>query len=280
MPSRWLCLLILAFWLGFNGWLFCTDLLPRLLPGQPPPFTIDLVEEAQTKRPFIDWVVFRNGQKAFRARTRVENPEHDVFVLAADFTPLVGVQPVPVYGPLSLLKMSSRYEVDSAGNLLAVAVNFDGTALLGANFTAEIAGRVREGKLAPRLLLELAGREIRRTAPAVPVARGGSILMPLHPVNRLRGLSPGQRWRMIAYDPLVAAVNALQGKESEPQVLHARVRDEVEIYSQGRRQDVPCLVVEYTGDDLTASTRVGVDRGQVMSQEVKLHDDTWVMHRE
>src|SRR5262245_38416076 len=53
MPSRIVCLGIILVWLGFNGWLFFRDLLPRLMPGQPPPYTIDIVEETKTRRPYV-----------------------------------------------------------------------------------------------------------------------------------------------------------------------------------------------------------------------------------
>ena len=54
MPPRAVCLAILLFWLGVNGYLLYHDLLPRLAPGQAPPYTIDLVEEAQVQRAAID----------------------------------------------------------------------------------------------------------------------------------------------------------------------------------------------------------------------------------
>src|SRR5262245_30756348 len=65
MPSRWACLTIVLCWLGLNGYLLYHDLLPRLLPGQPPPYTIDLVEEAQTRRPATDWSVLHEGEPVF-----------------------------------------------------------------------------------------------------------------------------------------------------------------------------------------------------------------------
>ncbi|MBX3438042.1 MAG: hypothetical protein KF861_11170, partial [Planctomycetaceae bacterium] len=69
MPPRWLSLLIVACWLVLNSWLFYRELLPRLLPGQPPPLTVDLVEEAQTRRISTVWSVLQNGKDVCIART-------------------------------------------------------------------------------------------------------------------------------------------------------------------------------------------------------------------
>src|SRR5215217_7475944 len=94
MPPRWLCLLILLFWTGFNGWLFFDDLLPRLLPHQPPPYTIDLTEEAQLRRPYIEWIVLCDDKQVFRAQTSVAHPgyqdksQHDVFEMKSKFIPV------------------------------------------------------------------------------------------------------------------------------------------------------------------------------------------------
>src|SRR3954451_24938461 len=105
MPPRWLCVLIVASWLVLTGWLFYDELLPRLLPGQPPPVTIDLVEEAQTRRVPTLWTVYQDDRVvgvtpprapplgtapqadavACAAPPRTEHPRRDLFEMAADF---------------------------------------------------------------------------------------------------------------------------------------------------------------------------------------------------
>jgi len=85
MPPRWLAVLIVAAWICLTGWLLRRELLPRLMPGQPPPLTIDLAEEAQTKRSSIAWTVMQNGKEVGVARTRIEHPRHDRFELIAEF---------------------------------------------------------------------------------------------------------------------------------------------------------------------------------------------------
>src|SRR4051812_10381953 len=86
MPPRWFCVLVLVAFLTVNGRLFWRDLLPRLLPGQPPPYTIDLHEEAySTIRAKVEWRVFQDGKEALRATTSVKHPARDVFELTAEY---------------------------------------------------------------------------------------------------------------------------------------------------------------------------------------------------
>jgi hypothetical protein len=156
MPPRWLCVLIITSWLLLTGWLFYSDLLPRLLPGQPPPVTIDLVEEAQTRRVATNWTVHQDGRVVCVARTRTEHPRRDLFELVAEFplahevyaalaaaavggrsdnflTSLVAARcalaPPPVeggdrppghlsVGALNVLGLSSVYRVNADGDLL------------------------------------------------------------------------------------------------------------------------------------------------------------------
>ena len=87
MPPRWLCLLIIAAWLLLNGWLFYHDMLPQMLPGEVPVLAIDLVEEAQAKRPPTSWTVYHNDREAFTMRMSVEHPRREVFEMTAIYTP-------------------------------------------------------------------------------------------------------------------------------------------------------------------------------------------------
>ncbi len=293
MPSRWACLTIILCWLGFNGYLLYHDLLPRLLPGQPPPYTIDLVEEAQTRRPATDWTVLHEGEPAFRARTSVTQPEgeHDVFELNAEFmplhdaTPLKDAPPVPI-GQILVKRMSSRYRVNSAGDLLGLAATIEGSPeapllqLVVPKFTARIAGTVSGGELALRLRLELPGRELEFDLPAVRTPPGGSVLLPLHPVNRLRGLRPGQSWTLNVLNPLEAVRAALQRSSAEPRPLRARVVEAPRPFTWGKRREVECLLVEHEGDGLRITTWVGRERGQVVAQEVVIDNERWALYRE
>src|ERR1700687_1039638 len=70
MPPRWVIVGIVAFWLVMTGWLFFRELWPRLQPGQPPPFRIDLADEAQNNIP-IRWSIIKDGEDRGYARTWV-----------------------------------------------------------------------------------------------------------------------------------------------------------------------------------------------------------------
>ena len=87
MPPRWLRLAIIVFWLAVTGHLFWHDLLPQLLPGQPPPYAIELVEEARRERPYVTWLVEKVGVLVAQAKTMVKHPQRDVFELYCQIKP-------------------------------------------------------------------------------------------------------------------------------------------------------------------------------------------------
>src|ERR1700730_15860514 len=85
MPPRWLIVGIVAFWIVMTGWLFSRELWPRLQPGQPPPFRIDLADEAQNNIP-IRWSIIKDGEDRGYARTWVNfRKEDDTFELHGEF---------------------------------------------------------------------------------------------------------------------------------------------------------------------------------------------------
>src|SRR5579883_1975590 len=126
MPPRWLCLLIVVCWVATNGWLFYHDIWPYLLPGQPPAFAIDLVDEIQKGRPNVLWIVSQNGREVFLGRTRVEHPTPDSFDLVAEFTAHPRREPAILSG-CAITRMFSRYRVDREGRLQEVVVVIQGT---------------------------------------------------------------------------------------------------------------------------------------------------------
>src|SRR5437016_344384 len=76
MPPRFVSLVIVAFWAMTSGGLFYREIWPNLRPDEAPPFTIDLVDEAQIQAARIRWSVLRADQegekKIGRARTWVD----------------------------------------------------------------------------------------------------------------------------------------------------------------------------------------------------------------
>ncbi len=281
MPPRWLCVVIVVFWLACNGWLIWRHLLPRVAPGQPPPFAIDLVEEAQTQRPAVHWSVYRDDRKVMQARTRILHPGRDLFELTAEHLPPVGASEVSL-PPIRLRRMSSTYRVNSAGELLAVRLRVEGVRevadeRIAAEFTLTVDGEIREGWLHLGRKLE---SQLSWRGQDSETIHCGAVLMPLHPVKRLRGLQPGQSWQVVLLEAPGDPLGTIRGAGGEARLLHAHVRARVEEYTHGRYQEVPCLVIDYQGDDVQASTWVRQADGLVLCQEATLGKTRWGMYRD
>ena len=289
MPPRWLCAVIVASWLLMTGWLFYGELLVRLLPGQAPPVSIDLVEEAQLRRASVSWAANRNDREAFTVRCRVEHPRRDVFELIADYEARAGGARGTAVATNGLLvsRMSSTYRVNAAGDLLGFEATFTASAQfaeqlppdLGLPLAKEFAAAVRGVVEGDQLLLtrELAGDGGDRVLSSVTldVGRGGAVLLPLHPYKRMRGLSPGQRWRAVLIDPLSYFLLA-----AEPPVVGARVRPETEPFRRGpRQQNQECQVIDYDGDRVKVTVWVSEDDGTVIAQEAVLDNVRWMLMR-
>lgn len=286
MPPRPVILAIVAFWLATSVWLFQRELWPRLRPGEPPPYTIDLVDEARNSSP-IRWAVYRGDEKIGKASTSVSYDETD------DTFKLHGVmEQLELYrsrfpgGPVvKVQKVASMYRVSREGELREIVVDLAGSAeLLGGferfDLLAHVAGRVEERRFAPHGYVEWPGGKKELKADPVAVSTYGSVLNPLHPVNRILGLRPGQQWRMPLVDPLADALAAvvadtvaakLPGLSSGPRFLDAVVSGPQDLAWGG--QEVSCLVIEYKGDsEVTARTWVRVSDGLVLRQEARQGD--------
>jgi hypothetical protein len=278
MPPRWLSLAIVAFWLGTTGWLFWSDLWPRYRPGNPPRVTIELTEEAhQGDRPReIRWTVSQNGKDVLSATTYVRyNERDDSFSLHADFRPVF--KGGGTVRNLTLNNMTSSYRLTREGRLLGMVVDFD----LG---TAEfhITGDVQDGVFAPRLRYTVLDKPQDLKLPEVRLPDHCSMLQPLHPVNRIEDLRPGQTWREPCFNPLADSLKALPllgGGGSPERYLSARVLPETRPFTL-QRQEKTCLVIEYVGDDITVHTWVEQSSGLVLCQEADLEGDVWVMRRD
>jgi len=290
MPPRWISLGIIAFWLATTGWLFWKDLWPQWQPGQPPALVPDLIEEARTERPPILWTVFHNGQKTFQGKTQIRHPQRDVYEFLATYTPTIGKKTASIEG-WKIRRLQSMYRVNEQGHLLALGVTVEGMPPLPAlaglfaklpdNCIIDIKGKVEHNRFAPRINLTVPGLGERQfSLPSVEVSQRGSVLLPLHPVHRIRGLSPGQRWRIPVIDPLHDSLTPLKGLDSGPRFLSARVEQDVEYIYVNRRKDVPCLVITYEGEDMSARTLVEHPSGIVLRQEATLGKEHWVMQRD
>jgi hypothetical protein len=283
------------------GWLFWQELWPSWRPGEPPPFHIDLVEEVQqTTNPRTHWTVLRQRsgeQKAFEifhATTLVDYMKSDdTFLLQAEFTtrkePLSNTQPYFVAG-FQVVSMSSQYRVDRAGELRSLRAEIRVSPRKGMEKMLAIMG---QEELEPSLHLwgEVRGDQLftHCRSSLVPankpfdllparVSHNGSVIMPLHPVNRIHGLRPGQSWRQPMIDPLRDAFAVLPGISAGVSYVNARVLPELQVLKMGPKSVTNCLVIEYEADGkIIGSTWVEEGSERVQRQEANLEGDRWIM---
>ncbi len=276
MPPRWVCVAIVVCWLGTNGWLLWQDVWPSFQPDQPPPFTIDLVDEVQLDRPSqTPWtvtVVGRGNEPAedtYRAYTWVERePDGDLYLHNLRVTP-IGAMGNPRSKPRGLIQsLTSRCRVTRTGDLRSLETDFAvGPA------TASLRGEVRGDLFYAHYHVEvpgmpLAGRE--GDLDPVPVTHNGALFLSCHPPNRIRGLRPGQAWR-------VPSVNMPILSGPRVNFIQARVLPETRpLPGKG----TPCLVIEYADEDHPMQTWVERDSGLVQRQDAVVGTERWVMQRD
>jgi hypothetical protein len=289
------------------GWLFWQDLWSTWRPGEPPPFHIDLVEEVQQKNKLRNiWTVRRkhNGEQeapeVFRAFTSVDYlPNEDTFLLNAEFTtrkdPKSKAQPLHVAG-FRVVSMSSQYRVDRAGELRALRAEIHVTpreplermmAFMGhegPESSLLLWGEVRGNQLFTHCRGTLSAddpRSLEINLPPASVSHNGSVIMPLHPVNRIHGLRPGQSWRQPMIDPFRDAFAILPDVSGGVSYVNARVLPELQVLQLGPNSETRCLVVEYEKDGQNiGSTWVEEGSERVQRQEARLEGDRWIMQRE
>lgn len=274
MPPRFLSLTILAFWLATMGWLVYRDLWPWVQPGDPPPYTIDLADEARQFGLPTRWGVYRltdKEERLGRLRTWVEyRASDDTFALHSE------MERVRLALSFEIGRLASFYRVDREGRLQE----------LQAHFTVSLGGReVTQGSLEGQVheqQFHATGRVGPHEFPLqpVPVSASGSMLNPLHPVNRIAGLRPGQAWRMPLIDPLTDALAATLPVGAAPTYLDARVLTQTEELPWSGRA-VTCLVVEYHhGSERVARTWCRAGDGLVLRQEASLKGELLRLQRE
>jgi hypothetical protein len=265
-------LAIIAFWVAMSGWLFYHELWPRLRPGEPPPYVIDLVEEARTQEQNIYWEVLQNGKETGYARTGVSYQEaDDTFLLHGEFKLRA---PGSIGAPLLVIR--SAYRVTRAGVLRGVGADVEAKGSfhgLGIEVTAHLTGDVRDGSLYPRYKIEYPLGTYEDSLAPVPVSDRGSVINPLQPLNRLQGLRPGQHWRLPLIDPFAAV---LPKSRPDVRILDADVTSGT---LDWHGQEVPCFVIDYRGNDATARTWVRAADGIVLQQEVALGSESLILRR-
>jgi hypothetical protein len=297
MPPRWLSALIVSSWLAATGWLFWHELWPSWRPGEPPKFYIDLVEEVQNPdRLKTTWTVQRQKigdekpQPIFRATTWVDyQPQDDTFTLHAKLNrtgAYTQKENIVSLLDFAVQSMTSEYRITRTGQLRELRSTLSFIKMPKENPEKEVAqfllrGQVRGDQFFAHCSFSgtLVAKELQMDLPPVAVSHNASVLLPLHPVNRIHGLRLGQSWRQPLFDPIRDASNALLG--SGPRCLNARVLPQPQVLKSDDGSETTCLVIEYEEEGQFAGrTWVEQDSERVEQQEAYLDGDTWFMKRD
>jgi hypothetical protein len=286
LPSRVTTIGIFAFWLLTAGWFIRRELAPTWGAGDAPPYAIELADEAMRQAVPVIWSVHRNGEFLTTATTRVEYVEpDDTFSLNCELRKfdLVTGQTLAVI----VNDLRNVYRVSRAGELLGMRTDLAVT-VGGSRIDLMVAAEVKEGRALLRCTVRSPWGSFEPPLEPVPVSAAG-VLNPLHPVQRVRGLRPGQRWTMPLVDPLADALRVALGRfvkdtlggqalsMSGPRSLVAEVTGPRGLEWNGREHD--CYVIEYAGDDYRAATWVRVRDGLVLRQEAGGNGDEFVLQR-
>jgi hypothetical protein len=272
MPPRSVVAAVLIFWLCANGWLVHREVWPRWRSSEPPPYAIDLTEELGHAS--VNWEILKKDKHIGSAVSRIERQRDRTFVLNIQFH--FDRFRVAI---LDVRKLGGVYHVTEDGELLGLSA-FAGVAMkdkLGTmEMDLEMKGRVEDGVLLAEVFFD--DKKVDLGELKLPMAGRGAAINPLHPLNRLPGLTEGRRWKITLFDPLDALVRAkvpqldsvLGAVEGiSVRELQAEVKADTLLWHD---EQVDCLKIEYRvpGDDEpTASTWVRRSDGLVLQQHSK-----------
>jgi hypothetical protein len=279
------------------------------VPTPPAPFSIDLADEASTR--IVGWVLLRKDEKIGFATTQMTRVAEDEF----DLDNKLHQVEMPFFGGAVKAKIpsfSTKHRVTRDGRLLALETRGKMSmefSLKGVNFPpivieANISGEVKGNQLHARYQMQVEPF-VDRLSPEKPLAPidlpEATILNPMMPVNKIRGLRPGQEWEMSTFNPLSEVAN-IAGQELIKQLLpqnknqpdltnqllkpdHQSKKIKARVASEPRTIEwrdraYTCWVIEYTNEDMEARTWVSVEDDLVIRQEVSSAGETLVLQRE
>ncbi len=291
MPPRWLCVVIVLGWLGTTGPLLWKEVRPLFLARQPPPYFVDLLDEAQGERHPITWKVYIGAKEpsdrvlGHTARSWVKyHPQDDTISFHTELTTSSVSKAAPLrFGPITLRKMASVERVDKEELRLRsfeFDLEFDIEILVKiAKATAKGTGTVADGFLTGEFTMQVPGLSTFEPfpIPQTKLPNNGAIMLPLHLVNRIRGLRPGQTWDQPMLDPVASLLNAASGtNKAEIQYVEARVLPETQELPGNPR--IVCHVIAY---DSETRPRVYVQVGTdlVVRQESEYQGQRIVIQR-
>ncbi|MBI1916735.1 MAG: hypothetical protein HYS12_18675 [Planctomycetes bacterium] len=282
MPPRRITLSIVVFWLAMTAWLLWRDIWPSIAPGEPPSFAISRMDDNRSQS-VVTWkaqnIPRRGTPVDYTITTTVAHEaKTDLFTLHAKLRP-----DRPAADQVKLLqsmKLKSEYWVERVpGNMLEarmlgldvdvefLAAPINPTGDRHGHFTGQVAGGACDLSWITK-----GGKPAEHGSESLRVTYHGVVLLPLHPLERIRGLRPGRRWGCPLLDPLESSALFSSG----PKVVwvNAEVLGRTET-EQGKE----CLVIEYQGGDISGTTWVDVKEDRVLRMEVWLGSGHWVIKR-
>jgi hypothetical protein len=294
MPPRLFVLAIVLFWLATSVWLFQRDIWPQLRRDAPPPFVIDLADEARQHPSTIRWAIKRNGHEIGYAETGMKYRDRDDTFELRSHVPTLDVQGIKG------TNLNSVYRVTREGALREIIIDGEfkiALGLLKPTVYLRIEGRVAGDWFEPHGYIVFGddpkNREVEENRryfelERVPVAARGNVVNPLHPVNRIPKLRPGQHWKQPLVDPLADSVNAMIQKEPALQAIFKRTAEAPMLQAEvvGGAHSLPygnlyygCILIEYRGENIFARTWVRESDGLVLKQEATVWGDQIVLER-
>ena len=222
------------------------------------------------------WIDYHIEDDTFSLHSEAKNLELNFSFLASVRVPLLS----------SVYRVGRNGELRSMNTDLRASVFSDLLKGDGVNFSAISPEPCADGRFLADGWFEggPGGKQDFKLEP-VEMSDRAAVLNPLHPVNRLSNVRPGQRWRMPLMDPLADAVRrSVPGvpgmAESRMRILEAEVLVEPRSL-EWNEGEASCLVIEYRSDgELAARTWVQASDGLVLRQEAMQGGEMLVLYRE
>lgn len=307
MPSRLGIVLIILFWLGTTSLLFYREVVPRYFSDGPPPFRIDLADEATQAVPAI-WTITRNDKSIGTISTYMKYVEvDDTFWFHSDYRSLeLNFQQMSIKLPV----VDNSIRVSRAGELREQTLFGNLELHIGgiwiASAVIDLQAKVRDDQLVGTVKFDTSiVPAIVEDLEPVPVIKG-QVLNPLMPVGRLQDVRPGRRWVIRETNPLQDSIAILVKQTAQQAKLPSTLIGNLGSSSTGREliaevrsrpenlvrkslsadsaidtmDSYPCWVIDYRAENFSATTWVHIKDGRVLRQEATGFGDTIRFERE
>ncbi len=256
MPSRWLSLGIVGFWLAMVGWFAGREAWTRY--GQRP-LLQDALREASADGQVL-WTIKRNHVRIGEAETQVlPNPDTGSYKMIQK----VSMDGFPVAGLRS--RMDSRADIKPNSQLEALWLTLDAEGL-GATARVKVEARPRGPMLHVRLTGETPLGPIQPIETEVAYDARDLFLSSVCPASRMPGLRPGLRWETALVDPTeTLAGNLLPGRTPPSRPALVEVMEEM---TQWKGRSL-CYDVRAQHSNMQIRIWVREDDNAVVRQELR-----------